>query len=123
MSTQFTIFLYILNKIQSILSGLSTTVTELDQLQKQQEELQEWIKKQEQNIADWASRPLKLRPEATQKEINAMNDLLNVIGDKRAQLMTEMTGSCKYFGSLMCVLTKKKKQISFLERRNFHSGT
>lgn len=74
---------------------MSTTVTELDQLQKQQEELQEWIKKQEQNIADWASRPLKLRPEATQKEISAMNDLLNVIGDKRAQLMTEMTGSCK----------------------------
>lgn len=39
---------------------------------------------------------MKLRPEASKQEITAMNDLLNVIGDKRAQLMTEMTGSCKY---------------------------
>lgn len=77
------------------MSGLSTTVNELDQLQKQRTELQEWIRKQEQNIADWASRTIKLRPEATQQEINSMNDLLNAIGDKRAQLMTEMTGSCK----------------------------
>lgn len=77
------------------MSGLSTTVNELDQLQKQRDELQDWIKKQEQNIADWVSRPIKLRPEASKQEIAAMNDLLNVIGDKRAQLMTEMTGSCK----------------------------
>lgn len=77
------------------MSGLSATVNELDQLQKQRDELEGWIKKQEQNIADWASRPIKLRPEATLQEINSMNDLLNVIGDKRAQLMTEMTGSCK----------------------------
>lgn len=82
-------------QIQSILSGVSTTVNELDQLQKQRNELQEWIKKQEQNIADWASRPIKLRPEASKQEITAMNDLLNVIGDKRAQLMTEMTGTCE----------------------------
>lgn len=78
------------------MSGLSTSVNELDQLEKQRNELQDWIRKQEQNIADWASRPIKLRPEATQQEINSMNDLLNVIGDKRAQLMTELTGSCKF---------------------------
>lgn len=77
------------------MSGLSTTVNELDNLQKQRNDLQEWIKRQEQNIADWVSRPIKLRPEAAKQEISAMNDLLNVIGEKRAQLMTEMTGSCK----------------------------
>lgn len=79
------------------MSGLSTTVNELDQLQKQREELQDWIKKQEQNIADWASKPIKLRPEASKHEITAMNDLLNTIGDKRAQIMTELSGSCKLF--------------------------
>lgn len=77
------------------MSGLSTTVNELDSLQKQRDDLQEWIRRQEQNISDWESRPIKLRPEAAKQEISAMNDLLNVIGEKRAQLMTEMTGSCK----------------------------
>lgn len=85
----------LIDQIQSILGGLSTTVNELDSLQKQRNDLQEWIKRQEQNIADWVSRPIKLRPEAAKQEISAMNDLLNVIGEKRAQLMTEMTGSCK----------------------------
>lgn len=78
------------------MSGLSTTVNELDQLQKQRSELLDWIRKQEINVNDWATRPNKLRPEAARQEIVAMNDLLNAIGDKRAQLMTEMTGSCKY---------------------------
>lgn len=88
--------MHFLTQIQSILSGLSTTVSELDQLQKQRNELQDWIKKQEQNIADWESKPIKLRPEAAKQEISLMNDLLNAIGDKRAQLMTELTGSCKF---------------------------
>lgn len=77
------------------MSGLSATVTELEQVQKQRGELQDWIKKQEIIISDWASRPCKLRPEAAKQEIIAMNDLLNSIGDKRSQLMTEMTGTCK----------------------------
>lgn len=83
------------------MSGLSTTVNELDQLQKQRNELQDWIRKQEQNIADWASKLIKLRPEASKQEINAMNDLLNAIGDKRAQLMTEMSGSCELLTSYL----------------------
>lgn len=78
------------------MSGLSTTVNELDQLQIQRSELLDWIRKQEINVNDWASRPNKLRPEAARQEIVAMNDLLNAIGDKRAQLLTEMTGSCKH---------------------------
>lgn len=77
------------------MSGLSATINELQQLQKQRDELDEWIKKQEIQVSDWASRPNKLRSEAAKQEIIAMNDLLNAIGDKRAQLMTEMTGSCK----------------------------
>ena len=83
--------------MQSHLSGLSTTVTELEQLQKQRVELQDWIRKQEVIVADWQSRPTKLRPEAAKQELVAMNDLLNAIGDKRSQLMTEMTGTCECF--------------------------
>lgn len=77
-------------------------MAELDQLQKQRDELQNWINKQEQNIADWASKPIKLRQEASKQEISNLNDLLNAIGDKRAQLMTELTGSCMfYFQSIL----------------------
>lgn len=89
------------------MSGLSTTVTELDQLQKQRDELQDWIRKQEQNIADWSSKPIKLRPEASKQEITAMNDLLNTIGDKRAQIMTEMSGSCKLFNQFFTFIISK----------------
>jgi len=45
-------------------------------------------------------RPCKLRSEAAQQELVAMNDLLNSIGDKRSQLMLEMTGSCKFTKTL-----------------------
>lgn len=90
------VFVSIFPKVQCHLSGLSTTVTELQQLQKQRTELQDWIKKQDAIVSDWASRPCKLRPEAAKQELITMNDLLNNIGDKRSQLMTEMTGSCKF---------------------------
>lgn len=76
------------------MSGLSATITELEQLQKQRGELQDWLKKQEIAVTDWSSRPCKLRPEAAKQELIAMNDLLNTIGDKRSQMMTEMTGTC-----------------------------
>lgn len=88
-------------KVQSHLGGLSTTVSELEQQQKQRSELQDWIRRQQVAVADWSSRPSKLRPEAAKQELVAMNDLLNTIGDKRSQLMTEMTGSCK------CLLIRK----------------
>ena len=78
------------------MGGLSTSVSELEQQQKQRAELGDWIKKQESAVADWMTRPCKLRPEAAKQELVAMNDLLGAIGDKRSQLMLEMTGSCKF---------------------------
>lgn len=78
------------------MGGLTATVSELEQQQKQRAELQDWIKKQQGLVADWLSRPCKLRPEAAKQELVAMNDILNAVGDKRTQLMTDMTGSCKF---------------------------
>ncbi|KAL5279677.1 hypothetical protein ACFFRR_003964 [Megaselia abdita] len=83
----------LLDQVQSHLGGLTATVSELEQQQKQRAELQDWIKKQQSSVADWLSRPCKLRPEAAKQELVAMNDLLNAVGDKRTQLMTDMTGS------------------------------
>lgn len=77
------------------MSGLSTTVSELEQQQKQRSELTDWINKQQAAVNDWASRKSKLRPETAKQELTTMNDLLVSVGDKRSQLITEMTGTCK----------------------------
>lgn len=86
-----------MNQVQSHLGGLTASVSELEQQQKQRAELSDWIRKQQISVSDWLTRPCKLRPEAAKQELVAMNDLLNSIGDKRSQLMLEMTGSCMYF--------------------------
>lgn len=92
------------------MGGLTASVSELEQQQKQRAELFDWVKKQESAVADWLTRPCKLRPEAAKQELVAMNDLLGAIGDKRSQLMLEMTGSCKFkFNNLNTNLQKKKK--------------
>lgn len=85
-----------MSQVQSHLGGLTASVSELEQQQKQRAELQDWVKKQQSSVSDWLMRPCKLRSEAAQQELVAMNDLLNSIGDKRSQLMLEMTGSCEY---------------------------
>lgn len=72
------------------------SVSELEQQQKQRAELSDWIKKQQVSVNDWLSRPCKLRPEAAKQELATMNDLLASIGDKRSQLLLDMTGSRKY---------------------------
>lgn len=77
------------------MGGLIASVSELEQQQKQRAELGDWIKKQQGSVADWLTRPCKLRPEAAKQELVTMNDLLGAIGDKRSQLMLEMTGSRK----------------------------
>lgn len=69
------------------------TVSELEQQQKQRSELSDWIKKQQAIVADWLTRPCKLRAEAAKQELVSMNDLLNVIGEKRSQLMLDMSAS------------------------------
>lgn len=112
-----------LSQTQSHLSGLSATVTELEQLQKQRGVLQDWIKKQEIVVGDWASRPCKLRPEAAKQELIAMNDLLNAIGDKRSQLMTEMTGTCKYYSGKSYFFFKRFLNFEiccFLQKNKLH---
>lgn len=71
--------------------GLITTVSDLEQQQKRRTELTDWVRKQQNIVNDWVSKPSKLRPEAAKQELSAMNDLLETIGDKRSQLMLDIT--------------------------------
>lgn len=95
------------------MGGLIASVSELEQQQKQRAELGDWIKKQQGSVADWLTRPCKLRPEAAKQELVTMNDLLGAIGDKRSQLMLEMTGSRK----LIFELYLDKRILLFLLRQ------
>lgn len=91
------LFFFLFPKVQSHLGGLIASVSELEEQQKQRAELGDWIQKQQSSVNDWLTRPCKLRPEAAKQELVNMNDLLSAIGDKRSQLMLDMTGSRKIF--------------------------
>lgn len=82
--------------MQSHLLGLISTVSDLEQQQKQRAELADWIRKQQIIVNDWVSKPSKLRPEAAKQELSSMNDLLEAIGDRRSQLMLDIT-DCRKF--------------------------
>nr|CAD7429520.1 unnamed protein product [Timema monikensis] len=79
------------DKVQGRLSALSSTVSELEELQKQREVLHQWVSEQRATVADWRSKPSKLRPEAARAELAAMNEMMGGIGDRRVRLLTELT--------------------------------
>ncbi|XP_055711373.1 muscle-specific protein 300 kDa isoform X7 [Phlebotomus papatasi] len=81
-----------IDQIQTYLGDLVKAIAELELLEKQRNELDDWINKQQAIVSDWLSRPSKLRSDGAKQELAAMNDLLTAIGDKRSQLLTEMSG-------------------------------
>nr|CAD7605236.1 unnamed protein product [Timema genevievae] len=78
------------DKVQGRLSSLSSTVSELEELQKQRGVLHQWVSEQRATVADWRSKPSKLRPEAARAELAAMNEMMGGIGDRRVRLLTEL---------------------------------
>lgn len=85
------------NQVQSHLTGLTSAVNDLEEWEKQRNELLEWINAQKIIISDWISRPTKLRPEGANQELATMNELLVTIGDKRNLLLNDVPLSCKSF--------------------------
>jgi nesprin-1 len=77
-------------QVQNRLSGLTSTVSELEEGERQRASLQQWVTEQNAVVADWRSRPAKLRPEAARAELVNMHELLGAIGERRARIMTEL---------------------------------
>jgi len=63
---------------------------EMEEWRKQRVELADWIAEQRAVVADWRSKPAKLRPESAQQELSAMNSLMNLITERRSKLLTEL---------------------------------
>ena len=76
--------------MQSHLSNVTKTVSELEEQARQKNALVSWINQQRALCAEWKSRPAKLRAEAAQSELQAMNDLLTNVGERRNRAEAEL---------------------------------
>lgn len=75
--------------MQSHLSNVAKAVSELEEQTRQKNALITWINQQRALCAEWKSRPAKLRAEAAQSELQAMNDLLTNVGERRSRAEAE----------------------------------
>lgn len=76
--------------MQSHLSNVTKAVGELEEQTHQKNALITWINQQRALCAEWKSRPAKLRAEAAQSEMQAMNDLLTNVGERRSRAELEL---------------------------------
>lgn len=75
--------------MQSHLCNVTKAVSELEEQARQKNALVAWINQQRALCAEWKSRPAKLRAEAAQSELQAMNDLLTNVGERRSRAEVE----------------------------------
>ena len=62
-------------------------------------------------VADWRSRPAKLRPDAARAELVSMNELLGAIAERRDRLVTELPVSEETEPKLEEQLTKLETEV------------
>nr|XP_022915902.1 nesprin-1 isoform X7 [Onthophagus taurus] len=82
----------LIDQVQNHLGNLTSSVAQFESKEKQRAELKDWILSEKATITDWALRPSKLRSDAAKQDITNMNDLLTLVGQKRIQLNSELTG-------------------------------
>lgn len=77
--------------MQTHLANVTKTVGELEERSRQKNALRAWINQQRALCAEWKSRPAKLRSEAAQTELQAMNEVLTNVGERRTRALTELS--------------------------------
>lgn len=90
---------------------MSLSVSQLEEVEKQKSALKEWIGKQEDAVKEWKSRPNKLRADAAKQDLNAMNELLANIAQRRNHLTTELSGPSGADSDLAKSLDKLEKNL------------
>lgn len=71
--------------------NVTKALNELEEQTRQKNVLRSWINQQRALCAEWKSRPAKLRSEAAHAELQAMNDLLGNVGERRTHALTELS--------------------------------
>lgn len=77
--------------MQTHLTNVVKAVGELEEQTRQKNALRMWINQQRGLCAEWKSRPAKLRTEAAQAELQAMNELLGSVAERRSRALTEFS--------------------------------
>lgn len=98
------------------MASLTATLGEMEEWRKQRVELAEWIAEQRAVVADWKSKPAKLRPESAHQEIAAINALLSVVTERRSRLLTELPSHGELLGdepNLEESLDELEEEVSF----------
>lgn len=80
-----------MSQMQTHLANVMKTVSELEEQLRQKNSLRAWINQQRALCAEWKSRPAKLRSEAAQAELQAMNELLANVDERRIRALTELS--------------------------------
>ncbi|KZC10894.1 Nesprin-1 [Dufourea novaeangliae] len=80
----------LIDQAQGHLMNVTKAVNELEEQTRQKNALRAWINQQRALCAEWKSRPAKLRSEAAHAELQAMNDLLGNVGERRSHAMTDL---------------------------------
>ncbi|XP_078048160.1 muscle-specific protein 300 kDa isoform X4 [Augochlora pura] len=81
----------LIDQAQGHLMTVTKSLNELEEQTRQKNALRAWINQQRALCAEWKSRPAKLRSEAAQAELQAMNDLSSNVGERRTQATTELS--------------------------------
>jgi nesprin-1 len=68
------------------MSELGAHVNEFGDVQRQKDSIAKWIETTENSVAEYLKRPCKLRPDASQMEINMITDLQQTMVEKQAAL-------------------------------------
>ncbi|KAF3420921.1 hypothetical protein E2986_09204 [Frieseomelitta varia] len=81
----------LIDQAQGHLMNVTKALNELEEQTRQKNTLRAWINQQRALCAEWKSRPAKLRSEAAHGELQAMNDLLANVGERRTHALTELS--------------------------------
>ena len=68
------------------MASLGSQVSELEDIQKTKDNLDNWIQAQENVVAEMLKRPAKFRQDASQLEVNLVTDMRQTILEKQAVL-------------------------------------
>lgn len=77
--------------MQTHLANVTKSVGELEEQARQKNALRSWVNQQRALCSEWKSRPAKLRSEAAQAELQAMNELLGSVGERRSRALVELS--------------------------------
>ena len=73
-------------QVHSQISSCLSKANDLEDMDRQREELETWIDKKENEVAKLLQRPAKLRPDAAQLDINFISDFRSTVNEKNSGL-------------------------------------